>query len=268
MGNLGLYFLYFFIYSMIGWCAEMLYCRIYDGKWSSRGFFFGPYCPIYGFGSLIIILLLSPFSKNPLLIFLLGALLTSMLEYVTSYLMEKLFNAKWWDYSTYKFNINGRVCLLNATEFGILGLLLTYVFHPNIEKIVLLIPQNIIYILDVIILIILSVDLTATLNSLLNFKEKLKTLNELSEKLKENGNEKLAELALYKELAEFRQKLLIKSEKIGKRFLEAFPNLDFKNLNVQLQEFKLEIHNYQVQRKLKKDKKNNIENDTKNSTKK
>ncbi|MDO4282973.1 MAG: putative ABC transporter permease [Clostridia bacterium] len=252
METLSLYFLYFFIYSIIGWCAEMIYCRLCDGKWSSRGFFFGPYCPIYGFGGLIVILLLSPFADNCLMIFLLGMIFTTTLEYITSLLMEKLFNAKWWDYSTYRFNINGRVCLLNSIEFGLLGLLLTYFIHPNIEKLVLLIPQNVIYILDIMILVILSVDLTATLNSLFNFKEKLKALNEIAEKLKENSNGKLSEFALYKELTEFRQKLLIKRSSIGKRFLEAFPNLDFKNLNVQLQEFKLDIHKYQQQLKQKR----------------
>lgn len=252
MQKLGILFLYFFIYSIIGWFAEIIYCRLYDGKWSSRGFFYGPYCPIYGFGAIAIILLLSPFSKNPLLIFLLGAILTSMLEYATSFIMEKLFNAKWWDYSKYKYNINGRVCLLNALEFGFLGIILIYIFHPNITKVINLIPQDIIYILDVIILVILAIDLTATLNSLLNFKEKLKTLNELAEKLKETNSGKLSELTIYKELGELRQKLLLKRAGIGKRFIEAFPNLDFKNLNNQLQAFKLDIKKYQEEKKEKK----------------
>lgn len=255
MQKLGIYFLYFFIYSIIGWFAEIIYCRLYDGKWSSRGFFFGPYCPIYGFGAIAVILLLSPFSKYPLLIFLLGAILTSILEYATSFIMEKLFNAKWWDYSKYKFNINGRVCLLNALEFGLLGLALIYLIHPNIKNLVFLIPQDIIYIIDVIILVIMTIDLTATLNSLLNFKDKLKMLNELAEKLKENSSDKLSELSISKELSELRQKLLIKRAGIGKRFIEAFPNLDFKNLNNQLQAFKLDIQKYQENRKEKKKKK-------------
>lgn len=252
MQKLGILFLYFFIYSIIGWFAEIIYCRLYDGKWSSRGFFYGPYCPIYGFGAIAVILLLSPFSKNPLLIFLLGAILTSILEYATSFIMEKLFNAKWWDYSKYKYNINGRVCLLNALEFGFLGIILIYIFHPNITKAINLIPQDIIYILDVIILVILAIDLTATLNSLLDFKEKLKTLNELAEKIKETNSGKLSELTIYKELAEIRQKLLLKRAGIGKRFIEAFPNLDFKNLNNQLQAFKLDIKKYQEEKKEKK----------------
>ena len=238
-----------FIYSVLGWLVETIYCRIFEKKWSWRGFFIGPYCPIYGFGSVFVIILLSPFIENPFNLFVLSIIITSVLEYITSYVMEKLFNAKWWDYSQFKFNINGRICLLNSLEFGILSVVLLYFIHPYISKFVLLIPEQTLYIIDVIILIILTVDLTVTLNNLLNFKEKLKTLSEFAEKLKENGNEKLSELAIHKELSMLKEKLFLKGSGIGKRFLNAFPNLNFKNLNAQLQEFKQDLYNYQQQRK-------------------
>ena len=104
MNNLFVLFLYFFIYSVLGWCTETLYCRLCEGKWTNRGFLYGPYCPIYGFGGVIVVFL-SPFSYSPILIFILGFILTSMLEYITSYIMEKLFDAKWWDYSHMPFNL-------------------------------------------------------------------------------------------------------------------------------------------------------------------
>ena len=231
----------------------MTYCRLYDGKWSWRGFFFGPYCPIYGFGGLIVAIFLYPISDKPLLLFGLSMLLTSLLEYLASYLIEKIFNTKLWDYSKYKFNINGRVCLLNAAEFGILGILLTYILQPNLEKLTILIPLNIICILDVIILVILSIDLTATLNSFFNFKEKLKILSELTEKIKTINNDKLSEHSIIKELSDLRQRLFFKLAGIGKRFIYAFPNLEFKNLNTQLQEFKQDIKNYQKEKSQKKE---------------
>ena len=230
----------------------MVYCRLCDGKWSSRGFFFGPYCPIYGFGAVIVIFLLFPLREHPLIVFLLATFLTTTLEYITSYVMEKLFNAKWWDYSQFKFNINGRVCLLNALEFGFLGLFLCYLIHPRIEKLISYLPNQFIPSICVFILVLLVIDLTATLNSLLNFKEKLKALNEIAEKLKEKQNGKISDLTIYKELSDLRQRFLLKKAGIGKRFLEAFPNLDFKNLNIQLQEFKLDIHHYQKQKEMKK----------------
>lgn len=134
------HFLYFFIYSFGGWVCECIYCSIPAKKFINRGFLYGPYCPIYGFGALLVTLLLDGYLSNPLLVFLLGMLLTSILEYVTSYVMEKLFHKKWWDYSHYRININGRVCLLNSTLFGLMALFVIYVLHPKVTDLIQLIP--------------------------------------------------------------------------------------------------------------------------------
>lgn len=124
--------LYFFAYSILGWACECLYCGIPARRFINRGFLEGPYCPIYGCGALIVILVLDPLKGHPLLLFLGAMIFTSVLEYVTSWLMEKLFHSKWWDYSERPFNINGRVCLLNSLLFGIMGLAVMYVVHPFI----------------------------------------------------------------------------------------------------------------------------------------
>ena len=107
------YFLWLMIYSIIGWIYESTLCSITNKKLINRGFLNGPYCPIYGSGAILVILILGRI-KNPVLLFFLGALVTCSLEYLTSYVMEKLFHARWWDYSQRKFNINGRVCLIGA----------------------------------------------------------------------------------------------------------------------------------------------------------
>ena len=106
MSDFFIYFVYFFVYSVLGWITETIYCRILDGKWTNRGFLFGPYCPIYGCGVLLIIAFLNNFIASPIKVFFLGMLFTSALEYVSSLILEKMFNAKWWDYSNRKFNIN------------------------------------------------------------------------------------------------------------------------------------------------------------------
>ena len=124
--------LYFFAYSILGRACECLYCGIPARRFINRGFLEGPYCPIYGCGALIVILVLDPLKGHPLLLFLGAMIFTSVLEYVTSWLMEKLFHSKWWDYSERPFNINGRVCLLNSLLFGIMGLAVMYVVHPFI----------------------------------------------------------------------------------------------------------------------------------------
>lgn len=128
--------IYFSIYAFLGWLCEDLYCGIPNKKFINRGFLYGPYCPIYGVGALAILYPLLLVSKHPLIVFLAGIVITSALEYVTSWAMEKLFHARWWDYSTYPFNLNGRICLKNSILFGILCLFVVYVVHPFIRDIV------------------------------------------------------------------------------------------------------------------------------------
>ena len=123
-------FLLFIAYSTLGWCGEMIYCSVPKGRLcEKRGFLNGFLCPIYGHGALLVLYALRGGFRNPFLTFLFGALLTSALEYFTSWVMEKLFHMRWWDYSHYKFQINGRVCLLNSTCFGLACVLLCHVVH-------------------------------------------------------------------------------------------------------------------------------------------
>ncbi len=132
--------LYFFIYSFFGWLCECLYCGIPARRFINRGFLEGPYCPIYGFGALIVLYILQPFADRIVLLFLAGLVLTSVLEYITSYLMEKLFHSKWWDYSSRRLNINGRVCLRNSLMFGVLGVIVVRVIHPMVQMFLQQIP--------------------------------------------------------------------------------------------------------------------------------
>lgn len=131
--KLSLLFLPFFIYSVLGWCSEVLYCSFLQKTFINRGFLTGPYCPIYGAGAMVSILLITPFMADPVLVFFLGMFLTSLLEYVTGWAMESLFHAKWWDYSDRKFNIKGRVCLKNSTFFGVMALGMVYFINPVVE---------------------------------------------------------------------------------------------------------------------------------------
>ena len=128
-------FLLFFLISCIGYIVEVVYCSVVDNyfEWN-RGFMLGPYIPIYGVGALSIFYLLRHYYGDPLALFLFSFLLCTVLEYVTSFTMEKLFKVRWWDYSSLKFNINGRVCLLNSTLFGVAGIVVVYLFKPLVLK--------------------------------------------------------------------------------------------------------------------------------------
>ena len=109
---------YFFIYGFLGWCCEVIYAAIIDGKFVNRGFLNGPICPIYGFGVLFVLTLLEPIRENFLFLFIGSVILTSVLEFITGFLLEKVFKMKWWDYSNERFNIHGYICL----KFSIIGI--------------------------------------------------------------------------------------------------------------------------------------------------
>lgn len=126
--------LYFITYSFLGWCCESLYCSIGAWKWINRGFVNGPFCPVYGFGALFTSMGLQYLPNRTLPVFLGGMVITSTLEYITGWGMEKIFHARWWDYSKRRYNLHGRICLLNSTLFGFLCVFLRFDLHPVIEQ--------------------------------------------------------------------------------------------------------------------------------------
>ena len=129
------YALLFFIYSFVGWLYETVLCSVEERKLINRGFLRGPYCPVYGFGAIIDILVLNKID-NIFVLFFMGVILTCSLEYFTSWLLEKLFDARWWDYSYMKFNIKGRICLLGAIVFGLFSVLLIKLLNPFVMSLI------------------------------------------------------------------------------------------------------------------------------------
>lgn len=190
LNTLAFYFVLFIIYSFMGWCMEMMVCYYASKKWVNRGFLIGPICPIYGYGCLIITVLLKRYLDDPIVLFVMAVVLCCILEYFTSYLMEKLFKARWWDYSDRKFNLNGRICLENAILFGVLGLLLSYVINPFVVKMLGFIPTMVFYILAIFLLVVFLVDNTISLKIISGFTKVAKTIRkdsteEITKKVKE-----------------------------------------------------------------------------------
>ena len=136
------YFVYFVIFSVMGWIYESAFCTIKTGKWQNRGFLYGPLCPIYGVGAASITFIVDEAEAHGLSepagwqIFLVAFFGSIVLEYVTSYVLEKLFHAYWWDYSDVPLNINGRVCLPASIGFGIAGLIVVYGIAPLTKQMV------------------------------------------------------------------------------------------------------------------------------------
>ncbi len=255
-------FLYFLIYSILGWLCEVTYCGILDKKITNRGFLKGPYCPIYGCGAMIIVYVLIKFRANILLVFLLGMILTSILEYITSFVMEKIFNTRWWDYSNNFMNINGRVCLLNSFLFGIMSVFTLYILHPIVVDLITKIPPTVIGIISTGLIVIFTVDIATTIMALLNLKEKLHKLKDLKEDL----DMKLQEITkpdLIPVVAEVLQMqirdLIAEKRNFEKRLLRAFPTMNSDRFSNQFKEIKEAIEKSEEIKKQKiKDIKNMI----------
>ena len=133
------YVVWFLVYSVLGWMYESTYCTIVERKWANRGFLYGPLCPIYGFGVIGMIAVwqlvqAEGISVSPWQVFVVTALGTAVLEYLTSWALEKLFHARWWDYTDMPLNVNGRICLPATVLFGLMGLLVVYVlYQPTMD---------------------------------------------------------------------------------------------------------------------------------------
>ncbi len=167
--NLLKVFLLFWFFSILGWILEVIVCSICDKRLVNRGFLIGPYCPIYGFGSLIM-LLISPYKDHLFVCFILALTLCSTLEYLSSYIMEKLFKIRWWDYSNDSFNINGRICLRNAIAFGALGVIFTKFLNPWYFSIVDSFSYNTLLIISIIVLVVSIVDIMISFNAMNSLK--------------------------------------------------------------------------------------------------
>ncbi|MBI9094869.1 MAG: hypothetical protein JEY71_08315 [Sphaerochaeta sp.] len=246
------YFLYFLIYAIIGYICEVSYCTILDKRLTNRGFLHGPYLPIYGFGALLVIIPLMFFHANPILVFLLAVLLTSILEYMTSFFLEKIFNTKLWDYSKNFGNIHGRVCLLNSTLFGMMGFAATYYLHPALVRSVSHIPEVVLHPLSSVLLFGISIDATSSIIRMSAFQKQLAEfrirVRELEERI-----ELLAKQMATPSLESLRERLdneleelKVRLNKRSRRIMDAFPSITAKNeeQRLQLELLKMNIRSY------------------------
>ena len=190
--NFCFYFMLFLTYSIVGWTFEVISCSILQKKLViNRGFLIGPYCPIYGTSALLMLLFLERYLYDPIVLFIMATLVCTIMEYVTSYVMEKIFKVRWWDYSEKKFNLNGRVCLFNSCMFGVLGLVLMYLLNPfyagllskipNVLFMVITLTCFIIFLSDVVLSLIIMFQLKINMN-LMGRKD---ATEEISKKVRE-----------------------------------------------------------------------------------
>ena len=183
-------FALFIIYSFVGWIIEVLFVFYDTKKLVNRGFLVGPLLPIYGCGSLLMAIFLYRYSNQIITLFVMAVFICSILEYFTSYIMEKLFKLRWWDYSDKRFQINGRVCLENAFLFGILGLLMVLFINPFFNNLLDMIPIMILRIVVGIVFVLFLIDLIVSFYVIKKFGNVAKSVNkdntaEITKKVRE-----------------------------------------------------------------------------------
>ncbi len=214
INTIEIYFLLFISYAFLGWCMEVICKLIEKGKFINRGFLIGPYCPIYGWGAIAITLLLKRYTYDVLVLFVMSTIICSIIEYFTSYFMEKRYHARWWDYSNKKFNINGRICLETLIPFGILGVIIMYVTNPWLLNIYEKIPAIYLHVITAILAIIFLVDNIISSNV-------ISSINKEGSKLVKDNTEEITEKV---------KQILREKSWLHRRLINAYPNL--KNIRI------------------------------------
>lgn len=236
---LKIYPVYFLIYAMAGWLLEVAFNGIKNKKYINCGVLNGPWCPMYGLAAILIIISLDFFRiNNKIALFFISMFVASIVEFITGFILEKLFGKKWWDYSDRNFNLLGYICLEYSLMFAAVGFIFYDAIHPSISHLVGKIPENFLIITNIIIGIAFVIDTTATINSILGINKKFAQIEKSSEKIGELTDElgeKIAEKTIEKaeKLTEGKKeidekKLEIREifDKYGeRRLLKAFPNL-------------------------------------------
>ena len=203
-------FLFYMFYSFLGWIVEVIDLYIVEGKFVNRGFLIGPYCPIYGKSVLLISLLLKRYENNVFLLFTMSMIICTIVEYLGSYLLEKFFKTRWWDYSHKKFNINGRVCLENTLLFGIGSVIVMFVINPFINNLINLLPNYLLITISIILFLVYLTDNILSLVIILHFS---KSFNNI----RMDNTENVTELV--------KKELFKQNKKLYNRLIKSFPKL-------------------------------------------
>ena len=226
--QIEIYFIIFLIYSIIGWLLEVTCKLIEKKKFINRGILIGPYCPIYGTGAILITLFLSKYRNDIIALFIMAIFLCGTLEYLTSLIMEKIFKARWWDYSHRKFNINGRICLGTMIPFGILAIIIVCVSNQIFLNILYKLSDITINIISIIGLIIFLTDTIVSFNVISQVR---KTTTKINSDFKFDSTEEITEKV---------KDILLKKSILSRRLINAYPKINTIKEKIKIK--KEEIH--------------------------
>lgn len=262
----------FIVYGFLGWCCEVGYATFELRKFVNRGFLNGPICPIYGFGIVFVVSILTPIKNNLLILFLGSLALTTLLELIVGWGLETLFHNQWWDYSMYRLNFKGYICLRFSLIWGLACTCVMDLVHPFIMQGIRALPRIPGNILISIMVIVFITDIIVTVSAIFKLNERLRVLNEIQIQLDRVSNEiggnihggvsealevsdkVIANISdITDGLGETKQKLLNEKEELTKKYqevlsekvfgqnrlLKAFPEMKNKTYSVALDALKI-----------------------------
>lgn len=164
----------FFIFCNIGWVIESSIESLYRRRFINRGFLNGPYIPIYGFGGMTILICCMPFQHNGFLVYIVGVLSCTALEFFVGWVMETIFQKQFWDYSMLKFTYKNRISLIPSLFWGLLSLFLVYVLYAPVDKLANFVSAEFAMIYDLIFAVVMLVDIVISISRHIHYKEYLK----------------------------------------------------------------------------------------------
>jgi len=278
---------FFYFYCIFGWVFESTYVSLKSHKRINRGFMRGPWLPIYGSGAIVILFCTLPFQGSPVMVYLVGMIAATVLEYVTGVCMVKLFKVRYWDYSYQKIQFQGHICLTSSLAWGFLSLLMVYVVHKPVERVIFSIPGEVVSVGSFLITVCISYDFAIAFKNAMdlrryiirleeslhayrlemqknaeeladNIKEDLDTMMDKTEEFVENIKDKTEEFSenlkekMDQELEEKREQIEKLREKIAVRsgyVLSHNPGSSFHNLKEETELIKIKIREYKSKRK-------------------
>lgn len=172
---------FFYFYCFLGWIWETCYVSVLKAKWVNRGFMRGPFLPIYGSGAIVVLVFTLPFRTNAGLVFVVGMVSATILEYFTGAAMEQLFHVRYWDYSNQRLNLNGHICVTSSLAWGAFSVILTLYGHTPVERLASHMSTNVLEVIVFVLTVYISIDMAESIREAFNLKEVLLSLEENNE---------------------------------------------------------------------------------------
>ncbi len=172
---------FFYFYCFLGWVWETCYVSVLKAKWVNRGFMRGPFLPIYGSGAIVVLIFTLPFRTNAGLVFVVGMVSATILEYFTGAVMERLFHVRYWDYSSQRLNLNGHICVTSSLAWGAFSVILTLYGHTPVERFASHMSTNVLEVIVFALTVYISIDMAESIREAINLKEVLLSLEENNE---------------------------------------------------------------------------------------